>query len=150
MSVELIIRKALIDDVQHLHPLMEQLGYPQSSAELQRRLELFTNELHYGVLLAEIAGKVVGWIAWSKSYLFVSETTRFHIEGLVVDQAYRNQGIGKKLMITVEEFARQFSPCIVDLTSGLRRAKEGSHDFYKSLGYQNEGHMAKLYLRKVL
>ncbi|HHY0700115.1 TPA: GNAT family N-acetyltransferase, partial [Legionella anisa] len=83
-------------------------------------------------------------------YLFVSETTRFHIEGLVVDQGYRNQGIGKKLMITVEEFARQFSPCIIDLTSGLRRAKEGSHDFYKSLGYQNEGHMAKLYLRKVL
>ncbi|HHF7373672.1 TPA: GNAT family N-acetyltransferase [Legionella bozemanae] len=106
--------------------------------------------MHYGVLLAEIAGKVVGWIAWSKSYLFVSETTRFHIEGLVVDQGYRNQGIGKKLMITVEEFARKFSPCIIDLTSGLRRAKEGSHDFYKSLGYQNEGHMAKLYLRKVL
>jgi len=150
MSVELIIRKAIIDDAQHLHPLMEQLGYPQSPDELQRRLELFTNELHYGVLLAEIAGKVVGWIAWSKSYLFVSEITRFHIEGLVVDQGYRNQGIGKKLMITVEEFARQFSPCIVDLTSGLRRAKEGSHDFYKSLGYQNEGHMAKLYLRKVL
>ncbi|STX83883.1 acetyltransferase [Legionella donaldsonii] len=53
-------------------------------------------------------------------------------------------------MITVEEFARKFSPCIIDLTSGLRRAKEGSHDFYKSLGYQNEGHMAKLYLRKML
>ncbi|MBN9230367.1 MAG: GNAT family N-acetyltransferase [Legionella sp.] len=150
MSVELIIRKALIDDAQHLHPLMEQLGYPQSPDELQRRLELFTNEPHYGVLLAEIAGKVVGWVAWSKSTLFVSDTTRFHIEGLVVDQGYRNQGIGKKLMITVEDFARQFSPCIIDLTSGLRRAKEGSHNFYKSLGYQNEGHMAKLYLRKVL
>lgn len=58
-----------------------------------------------------------------KSYLFVSETTRFHIEGLVVDQGYRNQGIGKKLMITVEEFARKFSPFIIDLTSGLRASQ---------------------------
>jgi hypothetical protein len=39
---------------------------------------------------------------------------------------------------------------IIDLTSGLRRAKAGSHEFYKNLGYKNEGYMAKLYLRKEL
>ncbi|CZL28831.1 GNAT family N-acetyltransferase [Legionella pneumophila] len=150
MPTELIIRNALIDDVPHLLPLMEQLGYPQSPEELQKRLELFTGQLHFGVLLAEIAGKAVGWVAWSKSHLFVSATTRIHIEGLVVDQNHRGKGIGKKLMIAIEEFARQFSPCIIDLTSGLRRVKDGSHDFYKSLGYHNEGHMAKLYLRKTL
>jgi len=51
-------------------------------------------------------------------------------------------------MNQVEEFAQQISPCIIDLTSGLRRAKDGSHDFYKSLGFNNEGYMSKLYLRK--
>ena len=32
----------------------------------------------------------------------------------------------------------------------LRRAQDGTHDFYKRIGYKNEGHMAKLYLRKEL
>ncbi|WP_133127887.1 GNAT family N-acetyltransferase [Legionella nagasakiensis] len=150
MSDELIIRHTFIDDAYSILPLMEQLGYSQSLEDVQKRIELFMQELHYGVLLAEIDRKVIGLIAWSKSHLFVSETTRIHIEGLVIDQNYRNQGIGKKLMIAVEEFSRQFSPCIIDLTSGLRRAKDGSHNFYKSLGYHNEGYMAKLYLRKTL
>jgi hypothetical protein len=48
----------------------------------------------------------------------------------------------------VEEYAKKYSPAIIDLTSGLRRSKDGSHEFYKSLGYNNEGYMAKLYLRK--
>lgn len=55
---------------------------------------------------------------------------------------------GKKLMFFIEERAHNSSPAIIDLTSGLRRSKDGSHDFYKRLGYQNDGLMAKLYLRK--
>ena len=53
-----------------------------------------------------------------------------------------------KRMEFVEEIARSFCPVIIDLTSGLRRAKDGTHGFYKKLGYNNEGSMAKLYLRK--
>ena len=50
----------------------------------------------------------------------------------------------------VEDIAQQDSPAIIDLTSGLRRAQDGTHEFYKRIGYQNEGPMAKLYLRKEL
>lgn len=39
---------------------------------------------------------------------------------------------------------------IIDLTSGIRRANEGTHQFYNNLGYKNDGYMAKLYLRKEL
>jgi len=81
---------------------------------------------------------------------FVSDATRIHVEGLVVDEQYRGQGIGKKLMLFVEAFAEQFSPVIIDLTSGARRAADGSHEFYKNLGYANEGPKAKLYFRKML
>ena len=87
-------------------------------------------------------------ISWSKSHLFVQGKVRFHIECLIVDRNYRNKGVGKKLMLFVEEVAKISRPAIIDLTSGVRRAKDGSHDFYKALGYNNEGHMAKLYLRK--
>ncbi|WP_131783686.1 GNAT family N-acetyltransferase [Legionella gresilensis] len=148
MTLDITIRKALIEDAPSFLPLIEQLGYPLSLEILKAQFEVFTKQDGYEIFLAEKAGIVVGWVAWSKSYLFVSPTTRIHIEGLVVDKNFRGEGIGRKLMEKAEEFAKQSSPCIVDLTSGLRRAKDGSHDFYQSMGYYNEGYMAKLYLRK--
>lgn len=48
----------------------------------------------------------------------------------------------------VENHVQKFSEAIIDLTSGLRRSNEGTHEFYTKLGYKNEGFMAKLYLRK--
>lgn len=78
------------------------------------------------------------------------DKVRIHIEGISVNSELRGIGIGKKLMAFVEKAARQFGAVIIDLTSGLHRAKDRSHDFYYSLGYKNEGRSAKLYLRKEL
>jgi GNAT superfamily N-acetyltransferase len=146
----IIICMANKQDVQGMLPLLAQLGYPTNLQELEERFEAFVNLDGYGLAVATLSHKTIGWVAWSKSKSFVSNKIRIHIEGLVVDKDYRGQGIGKKLMIFVEEFAKQFGPVIIDLTSGLRRAKDGSHEFYKVLGYHNEGPMAKLYLRKEL
>jgi GNAT superfamily N-acetyltransferase len=66
----------------------------------------------------------------------------------VVEVGHRNQGIGKKLMAFLEDYSKEFHPCIIELTSGMRRSQQGAHEFYKTLDYQNEGAMAKLYLRK--
>lgn len=148
--MSIIIKNATIADISELLPLLEQLGYPVSQSKLQERFNRFIQNNGYGIAIATLENKTVGLIAWSKSYRLISDFTRFHIEGIVVDKTYRARGIGKKLMIFVEDIARQSTPSLVDLTSGLRRAKDGSHDFYKSLGYKNDGPMAKLYLRKEL
>ncbi len=144
----IIIRNAVIEDIPGLLQLIDQLGYPSTTEDLTRRFKQFIALDGYGVAVACNSSKIIGWIAWSKSTLFVADKTRIHIEGLVVDTKYRGQGVGKKLMGFVEKIAKKYSPVMIDLTSGLRRAKDGSHEFYKNLGYQNEGHMAKLYLRK--
>ena len=144
------IRRTIISDAQALIPLIAQLGYPTTREELEKCLKLFTTLDGYGVAVACELDHVIGLIAWSQSKLFVSDATRIRIEGLVVDQKYRGQGVGKKLMVFMEDIAKQLSPVIIDLTSGLRRAQDGSHEFYKSLGYQNEGPMAKVYFRKSL
>ena len=72
------------------------------------------------------------------------------VDGLVVSASHRGTGIGKKLMQFVEDIARQNSPVIIDLTSSPSRARDGAHEFYKRIGYQNEGATAKLYLQKEL
>lgn len=144
------IRLAELNDAEKLLPLMEQLGYPQTIETLKSRINLFLKQDGYGIALAEEIStrNIVGWIAWSKSNLIVSSAVRLHIEGLIVDQKFRGKGVGKALMRHVENIAENNTPCIIDLTSGERRAKDGSHEFYAALGYENDGYMAKKYLRK--
>jgi GNAT superfamily N-acetyltransferase len=143
------IRAATFNDIPAMLPLIEQLGYPTTRDVLEKRFEYFMNREGYGIAVVCSDEQLIGWVAWSQSQLFISDKKRLHIEGLVVDRQYRGQGVGKKLLTFVEDFARKYyAPAIIDLTSGLRRAQDGSHEFYKSLGYKNEGAMAKLYLRK--
>nr|WP_280956250.1 GNAT family N-acetyltransferase [Candidatus Odyssella thessalonicensis] len=132
-----------------LLPLLNQLGYPVTEQDLKRRLTTFLAQRGQGIAIAcHEKGSIVGLIAWSKSHLLLKDKVRYHIEALVVDTHYRKQGIGQKLMQYLESLALQGEPAIIDLTSGVRRAPEGTHDFYKRLGYHNEGAMAKIYLRK--
>lgn len=144
------IRHTTENDIPEFLLLLAELGYPTSLNDLSHRFKQFLQNKGYGVAVCEINNKVVGFVAWSSSYLFVSNVKRFHIEGIVVDSRHKGSSIGKKLMEFVEDVAKNDSPVIVDLTSGLRRAKDGTHELYKSLVYQNEGKMAKLYLRKEL
>lgn len=142
------IRNAATSDIEALLPLLDQLGYPTTKEELEQRFSRFLANEGYGVAVACIENKIVGFVAFSKSNLFVSDKIRMHIEGIAVDKNYRGQNIGKRLMLFVENYARSLSPAIIDLTSGQRRASDGTHQFYANLGYKNEGLMAKLYLRK--
>lgn len=148
--VHMKLRKATIRDVSFMLELMDQLGYPTSTEALKKRFKKFISNKGSGVAVAMLERKIVGLIAWTRSYLFVADKVRFHIEGLVIDKNHRHLGIGKALISFVENIANKNRPSIIDLTSGLRRAPTGTHEFYKKLGYKNEGHMAKLYLRKEL
>ncbi len=145
-----MIRHATEQDIPYLLPLLEELGYPTSLEALTTKFQSFMQNNGYGVSVCELEGHIAGFVSWSRTKLFVSNITRFHIEGLVVANSHRRRSVGKKLMEFVENIAKENSPAIVDLTSGLRRKKDGSHDFYKSIGYTNKGQMAKLYLRKYI
>ncbi|AIK97086.1 GNAT family N-acetyltransferase [Candidatus Odyssella acanthamoebae] len=147
--VNISLRPATITDIPDLLPLIDQLGYPTTEEELATRFSEFVALEGYGVVVACHQNRVIGFIAWSLSRVFVASKLRYHIEALIIDEAYRGQGIGKHLMTHFEALVVSCGkPVLIDLTSGYRRAAEGTHDFYKALGYKNEGPMAKLYLRK--
>ncbi len=140
------IRVATNEDIPDLLPLLSQLGYPVDLEKFQVRFRKFVNQEGCKVAVYYFHDKIVGLIAWSESIIFVSDNIKLHIDALVVDEKYRNLGIGKNLMLYVENQAK--APAVITLTSGVRREKDGTHDFYKALGYKNVGPMAKLYLRK--
>jgi N-acetylglutamate synthase-like GNAT family acetyltransferase len=145
---DIIIRAATISDVPELIPLLAQLDYSTTKEKFEKRFELFMSMNGYGIVIACKNDKVIGCVAWSKSELLVLDTSRFLIEALVVDEEYRGKNVGRQLMRYVEKVAQNASPVIISLLSGKRRAKDGTHEFYKKLGYANDGHTAQIYLRK--
>jgi len=146
---EINIRNLTVDNISAILPLMSQLGYPSSVEELTARFSNFISINGYGVAVASLNNNIVGLIAWSKSVLFVLDKTRIHVEALIIDENYRGQKIGKKLVEYLEEIAKKYSPVLVDLTSGYHRAKDGTHAFYENLGYKS-GESAGAYFRKEL
>ena len=141
----MIIRPAVVGDFESIKDLVFQLGYDLSSSET---LKLYIKSENYGIFVAEIDGIVVGMIAYSITRIFVSGKTRVYVEGLVVDSKHRRQGIARKLLSHLENFAKSLAPAVVDLVSGVRRIPEGSHDFYKAMGYELKGNDRKIYFRK--
>jgi hypothetical protein len=47
-----------------------------------------------------------------------------------------------------EDHAGRMVPVMIELLTGVRRARDGTHAFYQGLGYANEGTTAMLCLRK--
>lgn len=144
------LRDCKIDDIPAILPLMEQFGRPTTKEILNSRFQSFIQNKDYGVVVACMNSSIIGLVAWSKSQFFIFDKLRFYIEMLVVDERYRDHGVGTKLIGFVEDFARTIGPSVVDLTSSVRREKDGTHTFYKKLGYKNEREREKRYFRKEL
>lgn len=145
----MIIRQATVQDAPQLLPLLDQLGYPQTVESIQDKIHTYSTP-DQQIWVAEQDSHIFGLVAIVFTDMFVRNGRRCRIEGLVVNAPFRGQGVGRRLMEHTEALAKTQDCPTIELTSGLRRAPEGTHDFYKILGYSNEGLLAKLYLRKEL
>ena len=140
----MIIRSAILSDFVSVKDLVFQLGYDLNLSDMK----FYIGSENYGIFIAEIDDIIVGMIAYSITKVFVSGKMRIHIEGLVVDSKHRRKGIARKLLEHLENFAKSFAPVVIDLVSGVRRIPDGTHDFYKSMGYELRGNTQKIYFRK--
>lgn len=132
--MNVIVRPAQMADVPALTRLSTQLGYPASEAVTQARLEILLSESEHALLVAESEeGKVVGWAHGLMRKLLIHDV---HIEigGLVVDENYRGMGVGEKLLVEIEDWARGKDIQAVFLRSNIVR--EEAHEFYEKMGYE--------------
>jgi len=89
------IRQATKNDISQLAPLLAELDYPASLERLTARFQQFLQNTGYGIPVCEINEQIIGFVVWSKSDLFVADIIKFRIEGILVTNSYRGQGIGK-------------------------------------------------------
>ncbi len=127
------IRTPRESDYARIADLAEQLSYPSTPQEIARRLDGMKNSVDQAVFVAELkGGEIAGWIA-----VFVYRTLeadpRAEISGLVVDERFRSQRIGERLLVRAEEWARERGCGTIGLRSNVVR--ERAHAFYERHGY---------------
>ncbi len=128
-----VVRPGRMADAPAIAELCGQLGYPSTPEQLAARLGRLLPQGGHAVFVAEAEdGRVCGF-AHVFGYHVVESDPRAEVSGLVVDQAHRGQGVGKRLMQRVEDWARQQSYAVVSLRSNVVR--EQAHVFYQGLGY---------------
>jgi ribosomal protein S18 acetylase RimI-like enzyme len=130
-----VIRPPRSHDYPRLADLAGQLSYPSTAEEIERRLAVMAGSRDHAVFVAETqAGEIAGWIA-----VFISRgleiNPRGEISGLIVDERFRSQAVGKHLLTRAEEWTREQGCEIVGLRSNVIRDR--AHAFYLREGYEH-------------
>jgi len=126
------VREARAQDVGALAELATQLGYPSHPEEVLHRLRCVVPE-RSRVLVAVVDACVVGWVHVSLYPTLVTDGAA-QIHGLVVDQKWRDRGIGRALLEAAESWALDRACRTMLVRSNVIRRE--AHDFYRHLGYQ--------------
>jgi len=140
----IVIREARTEDearVMELLPLIP-ANAALSPVEIQAAAQRFRESLAMNVLVAEVAGQVVGFLALS--FVPVLSGLRALIDDLAVDPAYRRQGIGAALVeAAIQQANRQGATHLLMDTS---RGDPAACDFYQACGFE-AGVIAPLHIR---
>jgi len=127
------IRRLSVDDAEAAAELSSQLGYPSSPGDLRKRIEELSHTTDRVAFAAVVDGQIVGWIdaAMERHLQYAASAV---IGGLVVREDMRGQGVGRRLCLEVEEWARSKSVPLVRVRSQIKR--EDAHRFYLRDGYR--------------
>jgi len=128
------IRPAVASDAGALSDLSGQLGYPSTVTEIATRLEGLAARGNNLVLVAEDAGRVIGWIG-VRSDLSLETGPFAEIVGLVVSEHARGKGVGESLVAAALEWAKERGHVRVRVRSNVVR--ERAHRFYERNGYEH-------------
>ncbi len=130
------IRTLTIGDICALVKLLEQLwpDKPIDKNAVKRVIEKGLNSDSQIYICATDNEKPVGYCSLTIKNNLWLEANSGIVDELVVDREYGNQGIGKLLMIEIEEIARSYECKRLDLESAANR--KIAHDFYEKLGFE--------------
>ncbi|HEX6058663.1 MAG TPA: GNAT family N-acetyltransferase [Gemmatimonadaceae bacterium] len=135
MTVE--IRSAAAADADALAPLLEELGYPASSADIAARLAGLRESESATLVATGSGGEMLGLIGVHRLPVLHASEPPCYITALVVASAARGRGIGRRLLAAAEEWARRAGSSRLVVTSAEHRAE--AHAFYERAGFPYTG-----------
>jgi ribosomal protein S18 acetylase RimI-like enzyme len=142
----MIIRQASIDDLD-LVVEVEKICFPEAEAATRESLGQRINTFSKSFFVAEIEGKVIGFIngcvtnettiydeLYKDSSLHIPDGCYQTVFGLDVIPKYQNQGVAAQLMNHMIKVSKEAERKGIILT-----CKEGLIHYYKKFGYINKG-----------
>lgn len=133
MPPSITIRPANEADAPAVAKLAAELGYACEPADMRRRISVLLKSSSDLLIVALIASKEpVGWLQAHAVHV-VESGFRVEITGLIVCAGARRLGVGRKLVMRAEEFARSLGAQTLVVRSNVTRVE--SHRFYPKLGY---------------
>ena len=134
------IRRARKSDLARLRELYDQLHLKDylrlrvPKARLVVAFNRLTRDRSHAILVAELAGKIVGTCHLIVvPHLGHALKPLAIVENVVVDADARSSGIGQHLMVAAGELARRRGCYKMALTSNIARPR--AHKFYERLGW---------------
>ncbi len=132
-SLDIVIREAQLQDYKDINLLnKEDLGYDYSIEDTKKQLANLLNDPNHKIYVAVMKDYVTGYIH-ANNYDLLYERPLKNVLGIAVNANYRKNGIGKKLLTAVENWAKDTDAFGVRLTSGIARVD--AHSFYRACGY---------------
>ncbi len=131
-----MLRNITILDAKEIQRISNfELGYDVDLDIVKKQIEKLTNDNKHNVIIGfenEQTRKIVGFVH-AELYESLYMDTGLNILGLAVDSNYQGQGIGKKLMSAIEDYALKNNISFIRLNSNVRRTD--AHKFYESIDY---------------
>lgn len=135
MDTEIKIVDSIESDFEDIVSLFRQL-WPDKAVNSNQLMTVFKKSIESEsdkCLSAKRDGKTVGFCAIVFVNNFWQEGKLAQISTLIVDEAYRNKGIGKKLLQTAIAIARKKNCKKLELESSFHRTS--AHIFYEKNGF---------------
>lgn len=132
------IRPLKPDDIEAIMRLHRELGWnPAFKADgstLRQRLQALITEENALLLVAEVKGRVVGYIHGELVTYLLFAGREIFISEVFVDGDYRDHGVGKSLMAAIEAEAAKEKCFRITVMNGRER-ESYKRGFYPSQGY---------------
>ena len=133
--MEILLREVHSDDAKQVMVLCKQLGYEISLSAVKRNVEILNKENDNKVFVAEYEHAVIGWIG--VAYVLTIQSIPFcEVRGLVVDEQFRKNNVGKLLIEKAARWCKEKGCSILRVRCNIKR--EPIHSFYRHLGFSEK------------
>ena len=131
--MEISTRRISKNDAEAITDLTRQLGYPLPFEQVVENINIVLQNKDHDAFVAIYNNRVIGWVG--VKHAFQIESAPFcEIHGLVVDDEYRNHGIGKMLIEKAKQWGKEKGNNKLRLRCNVTRTE--THLFYQHLGFK--------------
>ncbi len=127
----MIIREVVTEDAADITVLSQQLGYSICVEQTLRNINTL-NQSKYHTVFVAVDKKVIAWMGVSYN-ISLESPPLCEIHGLVVDEQYRNKGIGKMFIEKAKEWSKGKLVSRLRLRCNIKRTE--AHRFYTTAGF---------------